>query len=407
MITPITSGPKFHWFGYYDKRQFDYSSSRVLSMEVDFEHRSPKADDQITIGMIDLKQDNKWTTLGSTSAWNWQQGCMLQWLPGETSEVIWNVRTETGYGSKILDVDSLETRFLSEPIYALSNDGKWAVSTDFRRINDMRPGYGYGGIDDPNYDVFAPKDVGIWKIDLLTGEKELIFSLWDAQEMSDISNSDITKQWFNHLLISPDDSRISFLHRRRIDYSTKFVSSGSRQSYGLSTQMFTIDPHGKSPYLLDDSGSTTHYIWRDNKTILTWAKDGFYLFNDQSDGREQIGENVMIKDGHCTYLADKRWVLNDTYPDNDRLQHVYLFDTLSNKRIPLADLYSPNEYTAEWRCDTHPRSSPDGKKVIVDSPHGLNGRQQYLIDLDEVDSEPPVLRPSTRGVNSLKSRRII
>ena len=55
MITPITSGPKFHWFGYYDKRQFDYSSNRVLSMEVDFEHRSPKADDQITIGMIDLK----------------------------------------------------------------------------------------------------------------------------------------------------------------------------------------------------------------------------------------------------------------------------------------------------------------------------------------------------------------
>ena len=115
----------------------------------------------------------------------------------------------------------------------------------------------------------------------------------------------------------------------------------------------------------------------------------------------------MIEDGHCTYLADKRWVLNDTYPDNDRLQHVYLFDTLSNKRIPVVDLYSPNQYTGEWRCDTHPRSSPDGKKVIVDSPHGLNGRQQYLIDLDEVDSEPPVLRPSTRGVNSLKSRRII
>ena len=137
MITPITSGPKFHWFGYYDKRQFDYSSNRVLSMEVDFEHRSPKADDRITIWMIDLIKENKWTILGSTSAWNWQQGCMLQWLPGETSEVIWNVRTETGYGSKILDVDSMETRFLSEPIYALSHDGNWAVSTDFRRINDI------------------------------------------------------------------------------------------------------------------------------------------------------------------------------------------------------------------------------------------------------------------------------
>jgi len=372
MITLITSGPKFHWFGYYDKRQFDYSSNRVLSMEVDFEHRSPKADDQITIGMIDLKQDNKWTTLGTTSAWNWQQGCMLQWLPGETSEVIWNVRTETGYGSKILDVDSMETRLLPEPIYALSNDGNWAVSTDFRRINDMRPGYGYGGIDDPNYDVFAPKDVGIWKINLLTGEKELIFSLWDAQQMSEISNSNITKQWFNHLVISPDDSRISFLHRRIND-------SGNRV-----TQMFTIDPDGKSPYLLDTSGFTSHYIWRDNKTILAWVKDGFYLFNDQSTGEKQIGENIMIEDGHCTYLADKRWVLNDTYPDNDRLQHVYLFDTLSNKKIPVADLDSPSEYVGEWRCDTHPRSSPDGKKIIVDSPHGLNGRQQYLIDLEKI-----------------------
>ncbi|MFL2762009.1 MAG: hypothetical protein ACJ0A3_03600 [Dehalococcoidia bacterium] len=372
IITPITSSPKFHWFGYYDKRQFDYSSNRVLSMEVDFEHRSPKDSDEITIGMIDLKQDNKWTTLGSTSAWNWQQGCMLQWLPGETSEVIWNVRTETGYGSKILDVDSMETRFLSEPIYALSNDGNWAVSTDFRRINDMRPGYGYGGIDDPNFDVFAPKDVGIWKIDLSTGEKELIFSLWDAQQMSEISNSNITKQWFNHLLISPDDSRISFLHRRIND-------SGKRV-----TQMFTINPDGKSPYLLDTSGFTSHYIWRDNKIILAWAKDGFYLFNDQSHGREQIGENTMIEDGHCTYLPDKRWVLNDTYPDNERLQHVYLFDTLLNKKIPVADLYSPNEYTGEWRCDTHPRSSPDGKKIIVDSPHVLNGRQQYVIDLEKI-----------------------
>ena len=372
-IRAITPSSKFHWFGYYDKRQFDYSSDRVLSMKVDFEQRSPKADEHISIGMIDLTKKDRWTTLGSTSAWNWQQGCMLQWLPGETSEVIWNVRTDTGYGWKILDVDSRETRFLSEPIYALSNDGNWAVSTDFRRINDMRPGYGYEGIDDPNYEIFAPKDVGIWKIDLSNGEKELIFSIWDAQLMSEsISNSRMTKQWFNHLVVSPDNSRISFLHRWLND-------SGS-----IVTQMFTIDPDGKSPYLLVTSGHTSHYIWRDNKTILAWATDGFYVFNDQSSGKEQIGENVMIEDGHCTYLSDKRWVLNDTYPDNDRLQHVYLFDTLSNKKIPLADLYSPNDYVGEWRCDTHPRSSPDGKKVIVDSPHGLNGRQQYLIDLEKI-----------------------
>ena len=41
-IRQITQGPKFHWFGYYDKLQFDPSCRYVLGMEVDFEGR-PKS----------------------------------------------------------------------------------------------------------------------------------------------------------------------------------------------------------------------------------------------------------------------------------------------------------------------------------------------------------------------------
>ena len=40
-MRPITSGPKHHWFGYYDKLQFDPSGRYVLGMEVDSEHCSP------------------------------------------------------------------------------------------------------------------------------------------------------------------------------------------------------------------------------------------------------------------------------------------------------------------------------------------------------------------------------
>src|ERR1043165_9909736 len=54
-VRAITKGPKFHWFGYYDKLQFDPTSRYVLGMEVDFEHRSPKADDVIKVGMVDLQ----------------------------------------------------------------------------------------------------------------------------------------------------------------------------------------------------------------------------------------------------------------------------------------------------------------------------------------------------------------
>ena len=65
----ITNGPKHHWFGYYDKLQFDPTNRFVLCMEVDFEGRSPKPEDEISIGMIDLKNDDKWIKLGNSKAW--------------------------------------------------------------------------------------------------------------------------------------------------------------------------------------------------------------------------------------------------------------------------------------------------------------------------------------------------
>ncbi|MCK4628723.1 MAG: hypothetical protein KAT56_06940, partial [Sedimentisphaerales bacterium] len=44
-VRAVTSGPKHHWFSYYDKWQFDPTDRFLLGMEVDFEHRSVKADD--------------------------------------------------------------------------------------------------------------------------------------------------------------------------------------------------------------------------------------------------------------------------------------------------------------------------------------------------------------------------
>jgi len=65
-VRAITRGPKFHWFAYYDKLQFDPTSRYVLSNEVDFEHRSPAPGDEIRMGLIDLKDKDRWTELGRT-----------------------------------------------------------------------------------------------------------------------------------------------------------------------------------------------------------------------------------------------------------------------------------------------------------------------------------------------------
>jgi len=142
-VRAITRGPQFHWRGYYDKLLFDPSNRFVLANEVDFEGRSPTAEDSIRIGMVDIQDGDRWTELGSTSAWNWQQGCMLQWLPSSTDEtngeVAWNDRVDGQFVSHVLNVRTGSKRTLPHPFYCLSPDGRTGFAPDFRRLNDTRP----------------------------------------------------------------------------------------------------------------------------------------------------------------------------------------------------------------------------------------------------------------------------
>ena len=377
-MRPITSGPKHHWFGYYDKLQFDPASRYVLGMEVDFEHRSPNAEDLIGIGMIDLADGNRWIELGETRAWCWQQGCMLQWIPGSDREVVWNDRVNDGFVCRIVDVHSGKMRTVDCPIYTISPDGRTAIGADFRRINHMRPGYGYAGIPDPNFDRLAPEDIGIHRIDLETGHASLIVSIAQVAAIPyphmDISGA---RHYFNHLLFNTDGSRFIFLHRWRFGDA------------GFSTRMMTAASDGSDIYPVDQYGHTSHFIWRDPEHILAWARhpshgDAFYIYRDNTQDVEVIGKGVMKLNGHCTYLADKNWVLNDTYPvprGEDRVQELYLYNVESGERTELGEYASYPEYTGEWRCDLHPRSSPDGRLITVDSVHGGDGRQIYLMDI--------------------------
>ncbi len=67
-VRPITRPPGFHWFGYYDKLQFDPTGRYALGVEGRFEHRLPAGDDTIEIGMVDLADRDRWIELGETAA---------------------------------------------------------------------------------------------------------------------------------------------------------------------------------------------------------------------------------------------------------------------------------------------------------------------------------------------------
>lgn len=379
-VRTITRGPKHHWFAYYDKLQFDPSIRYCLGNAVEFEHRSPRPDDEIEVGMVDLKDGDRWIPLGTSRSWGWQQGCMLQWVPGTESTVIYNDREGDRFVARVVDVTTRRGRTVPHAIYALAPDGRTAVTTDFRRINEMRPGYGYAGLPDPWTALTAPSDVGIQRVDLETGEVTMLVSLAEIVAIPRPGGFGPGKHWFNHLLVSPDGQRTIFLHRWRTEPGR------------FATRMFTIGLDGTGLRELNPgAGMVSHFIWRDADHILAWTRhptegECFCIMEDAVDGGiAPIGREAMPRDGHCTYLPGGRWIVNDTYPQGpDRLQRVYLYEVATGRRVDLGAFPSPADYTGEWRCDTHPRHSPDGRWLCIDSPHTGSGRQMHLLDIGSV-----------------------
>jgi hypothetical protein len=374
----ITHGPGFHWFGYYDKLQFDPSGRHVLAMEAGFEGRQPTPEDEIRLGTIDLAQGDRWREIGSSRAWNWQQGCMLQWIPGSSSEVIWNDREKGRFVSRVLDLETGRLRTLPLPVYALSADGRTAVCPDFARLDDTRPGYGYPGVGDPNRDVAAPESSGLWTMDLRTGASRLVFTLAQAAAIpwEDTALAG-RKTWFNHLLWNPSGRRFVFLNRC------------AHERHGLWTRMFTMAPDASDLRVVDGHGFPSHFIWRDDGHILEWSRvppgpNAFYLFEDGTDHFTIVGRDVMTHNGHVSYLPGHglEWILNDTYPlGPGRAQELYLFHVPTARRLELGAFPLPKEYTGPWRCDLHPRSSRDGTLVTIDSAHTGQGRQLFLLEV--------------------------
>lgn len=385
----ITSGPKHHWFGYYDKREFDPTGRRVLANQVDFEGRAPTGNDQITVGYVDTSAGDRWNPIGTSRAWGWQQGCMLQWIGEGGDRILWNDREGDAFVCRIYSLLDHSLKTIPRPIYTVSADGRYGLSVDFRRIDNLRPGYGYDGLSDPHVGERAPADSGIWRVDLATGQDELIFSLADAAAIpwADGKRRDQAWHYFNHLLINPSGSRFIVLHRYRPEFDPRTLEFKGN----FVTRMLTANLDGSDRFVLDPSGHTSHFIWKNDRDVTMWTRPsgqpaGFYRYTDQTRRRQPVGHDKMPTNGHNTYLPRPYddWILNDTYPDGQtRRQTVYLYHVPSGRRVNLGHFPSPPAYRGEWRCDTHPRSSDDGTWVAIDSPH-QDGRQVYLLDIRSI-----------------------
>ena len=74
--------------------------------------------------------------------------------------------------------------------------------------------------------------------------------------------------------------------------------------------------------------------------------------------------------------------VSDTYPDRNAYRRLYLCDGATGATRGLAAFHSPIALRGETRCDLHPRWSPNGRFIAVDSAHAGH-RAIVVVDLGE------------------------
>ena len=358
-----------YFFGYYDKSPWDISDRFILCMRANNTWSDVSPKEKADILLIDTKLSdtdvNRVTKIAETNSWNVQQSCMLQWLgPDYSSRILFNDYRDGRYVSVILDLKSGLERIIDAPVYTVSADGKTALTLDFSRLYNLRPGYGYYNVPEKTKGIALPDSTAVWKIDLETGKISdlLTYKEFASFQPRSEMQADGTVHKVNHLMISPNGKRCMVLYRW-------FV--GQRKYTRLVT--FDVDT-GKDMYVLSDDDMVSHCFWKNDEYILAFENKkeggpGYYLMKDKTQEFNHCWPQLS-NDGHPSYSPDGKLIVTDTYPDRARVASIKLMDgTDENKNDVeiIARVFAPFKYDNDTRCDLHPRWNHKGNKICFDS----------------------------------------
>lgn len=397
----ITPENGHYFFGYYDKSPLSNDNTKLLACRSAFFDRMPKKEDVLEIGYFNWKASKEFIKLTETKAWNWQQGCMLQWLGNDcNSKIIYNDRIDNKFVSVIFDLDTKIKTILPMAYYSASSDGDFALCIDNERHYWYRGGYNYQGIENTEKKQPIDKNDGIWRLDIDSNKVHQIINIKQLLEYKPLSTMMDSIHYLEHIMLSPNNERFAFLHRWQ-----------SKEG-NIHARLYTANTAGNELYLLNDSGRMSHFCWKNDNELIGWgglanpvnqlrkykniaryllapllpiyhrlfsgnslisnkiSGDSYIVFKDKSDLKSRVFTQALQYDGHPSFsIKNENIMITDIYPNkqNGFKQILYQCD-LTNETVEEMDIIDHDRELAasSCRCDLHPKLSHDGKYVCID-----------------------------------------
>jgi hypothetical protein len=344
------------FFGFHDNSPWSSDGKFILS------HKFPTAAPPkepgscaIEFGLFEDDSLDSFRAIGKTTAWNWQQGSSLQWVRSRAGLFAVNTLENGLPRTEFWDVSGKRLCAFSLHLANVSPNGRHGVSYCFRRLSIGMSGYGYGSVSR------REEADRISVIDLFSGKAVATLGLRDLTALNPTNEMGGAFHFFSHALFSPDSTRFLFFHRWR------------RRNGVLHTRLYSVDINGENLFSYP-SGDYSHLAWRNNSEILAYCradnqKWGYYLLKDRSGAAVTVGQHFFTSDGHPQFRDDGNSFITDSYPDRYRQQRLFTYSIDCDDGKEIASFKIPHEFRRAYRCDFHPRWSPDGETICFDSTH--------------------------------------
>lgn len=390
VVTQITHGPKHHYFGYIGQSRtvpWNANGRYVLALQVGFQDRLPGANDPADVCLLDTRANYAVRVVDQTRGWNPQQGTMFYWNPqhpetqfffndrdaktGKVFTVLFDLSADGGKGKRIR-----EYRFDDSPVAngGVAQNGGYFIAINYARMARLRPVTGYAEARDWTTGIAAPKDDGIFRIDVNTGDRKLIVSFAQLKEaLRDITERiDERHLFINHTLNNRNNDLIYFYCRA--DFETQ--PQGKR----VNTP-FTVRPDG--------TGLTRHETFIGGHPEWEWgsriigSNDGKQVVYD-TDKKvivESLGgkERFPNPEGDIALSPDGSWFVNS---HREGEHHFYTFLEMETRHT----VKSPPIFLSTWRggplrLDPAPAWNRTSDAIVVPGIAPDGTRQMFLLEL--------------------------